>query len=175
MTPARTDRSARTLPATRPSRAVVEAVRPVVDGGRFAAKAALGEPLQVVADVFADGHDVVDAVVQWRHVGANGQRSDWTEAPMEPLGNDRFRGWITPDRLGRIEYDVVGWIDHLESWRRGIVKKVEAGLDVGVEMLTGAQLLADVVDAGVVLDDDRSLDDHRLVDGLRKRLLVGDH
>ncbi len=175
MSPASTDRRARALPTTRPSRAVVEAVRPVVDGGRFAAKATLGEPLPIVADVFADGHDVVDAVVQWRHVGATGRAAAWREVTMERLGNDRFRGWITPDRLGRIEYDVIGWIDHLESWRRGVVKKIEAGLDVSVELLTGARLLADVVDAGVALGDDRSLDDHRLVDGLRRRLLDGDH
>ena len=174
MTPARTP-PARTPPAARPSRAVVEAVRPVVDGGRFAAKGTLGEPLQIVADVFADGHDVVDAVVQWRHVGAGAQTDDWNEATMEPLGNDRFHGWITPDRLGPIEYDVVGWIDHLESWRRGVVKKLEAGLDVSVELLTGARLLAEVVDAGVELGDDRSLDDHRLIDALRHRLIDGDH
>jgi starch synthase (maltosyl-transferring) len=163
------------LPTERPSRAVVESVRPLVDGGRFPAKATLGEPLEIVADVFADGHDVVDAVVQWRHLDTAGSATEWQETPMVALGNDRFHGWVTPDRLGSMEYDVVGWIDHLESWRRGVVKKIEAGLDVSVELLTGARLLADVVDQGVALGDDRSLDDHRLIDGLRQRLLDGDH
>ena len=46
------------LPTERPSRAVVEPVRPVTPGG-FPAKGACGEPLTVVADVFTDGHDFV--------------------------------------------------------------------------------------------------------------------
>ena len=46
-----------TLPKKRPSRVVIEPVSPVVDGGRFPAKAALGETVRVAADVFADGHE----------------------------------------------------------------------------------------------------------------------
>ena len=49
------------LPTTRPSRVVIEPVSPVVDGGRYPAKAGLGEPVTVVADVFGEGHDAVAA------------------------------------------------------------------------------------------------------------------
>ncbi|HSL73445.1 MAG TPA: alpha-1,4-glucan--maltose-1-phosphate maltosyltransferase [Ilumatobacteraceae bacterium] len=166
------------LPPERPSRVVVEAVRPVVDAGRFPTKATIDEPLRIEADVFADGHDVVDAVVRWRPVAGTestaGTTGDWREMPMTPLGNDRFGAWVVLDRLGRWEYDVMGWVDHLESWRRGVVKKVGAGLDVHVELLSGARLLAAVLDRGVTVGDDTSLGDHRLIDGLRRRLLDGD-
>lgn len=45
-------------------RVVIEAVRPTVECGRFAAKAAAGLPLEVSADIFADGHDQLMAVVR---------------------------------------------------------------------------------------------------------------
>jgi starch synthase (maltosyl-transferring) len=129
------------MPDARPSRVVVEAVRPVVDGGAFAAKAAVGEPLTVVADVFTDGHDVVAAALCWRRLDANGEPGTWQERAMEPIGNDRFTATFTPTELGRIEYDVVGWIDHLETWRRDTVKKLDAGLDVALELRAGAAMV----------------------------------
>ncbi len=160
----------RPLPTTRPSRVVVEPVRPIVDGGAFAAKATLGEPFTVVADAFTDGHDVVDAVVRWRST----DDGTWREVAMEPLGNDRFVAMLTPDSLGRLEYDVVGWIDHLESWRRDTVKKLDAGLDVTLEAVSGARLIGDVLDGGVPLAGDADPADHRLLAELRAALLDGD-
>ena len=135
------------MPAARPSRVVVEAVRPMVDGGTFAAKSALGEPLTVVADVFTDGHDVAVAALCWRLLDASGAHGEWHEQPMAPIGNDRFTASFTPNELGRVEYDVVGWIDHLETWRRDTVKKIDAGLDVAVELQSGAALVARALDA----------------------------
>ena len=44
-------------------RAVVLAVRPEVDGGRYPVKRALGESLAIEADIIADGHDALRAVV----------------------------------------------------------------------------------------------------------------
>jgi starch synthase (maltosyl-transferring) len=38
-------------------RAVIDKVRPAVDGGRFPIKRCTGEAVVVEADVFADGHD----------------------------------------------------------------------------------------------------------------------
>ena len=46
---------------TAPARAVVESVRPQVDGGRYPAKRAIGDEVLVEADVFTDGHDAVVA------------------------------------------------------------------------------------------------------------------
>ncbi|HEY2666121.1 MAG TPA: maltotransferase domain-containing protein, partial [Actinomycetota bacterium] len=44
-------------------RVVVEGVKPEVDCGRFAIKRISGDTVSVEADVFADGHDVVTAVL----------------------------------------------------------------------------------------------------------------
>jgi starch synthase (maltosyl-transferring) len=147
------------LPTERPSRVVVEAVRPLVDGGAYPAKAALGEPMVVEADVFADGHDVVAAALRWRHVpagtGAGARTGTWQETPMVSVGNDRFTAAITPGELGRLEYDVVGWIDHLETWRRDTVKKLDAGLDVSSELLAGRTLIDEAADCATTSQEDR--------------------
>ncbi len=144
-----------TLPARRPSRAVVEAVRPIVNGGEFPAKAALNEPLIVEADVFADGHDVVAAALRWRRVTENGGRTAWDEVAMTAVGNDRFTAMVAPSELGRFEYDVLGWIDHLETWRRDTVKKIDAGLDVASELLAGVRLVGEAVDCATTSQEDR--------------------
>jgi starch synthase (maltosyl-transferring) len=146
---------ASTLPTERPPRAVVEPVRPVVDGGDHPAKATIGEPLTVVADVFTDGHDVAAGAIRWRHVPRSGEPTAWTEQPLTALGNDRFATTITLTDLGRWELDVVGWIDHLETWRRDTVAKMRAGLDVGLELATGARLVEDAMSADAVSDADR--------------------
>src|SRR5215213_4065863 len=95
-------------PRVQPSRTIVEVVSPVVDGGRFPAKATVGEPVPVVADVFMDGHDHPDASLFVCAPGSDGE-TGWNEIPMEPQGNDRWLGWFTPDRLGVWTYRVSGW------------------------------------------------------------------
>jgi len=48
-------------------RVIIEAASPEVDGGAFPAKRVIGDAVQVEADIFTDGHDVISAVVLHRH------------------------------------------------------------------------------------------------------------
>ncbi len=124
------------LPAEGRVRAVVESVAPCIDGGRFAAKRVLGEPLVVEADCFADGHDAVAARLLWRAV----DEAVWRETPMAPLGNDRWRGSFVPDCLGRHVYTVTAWVDPFLSWRNDFARRVDAG-DLQIAALAGAALI----------------------------------
>src|SRR5947208_3061023 len=45
---------------------VIERVAPEIDGGRHAVKRVVGDQLLVTADIFADGHDLLDAVLLLR-------------------------------------------------------------------------------------------------------------
>jgi len=118
-------------------RVVIERVRPEVDCGRFPVKRAVGESVEVEADVFADGHDMLACVVQFRREGTTG----WTESPMEPLVDDAWRGEFPVSELGRYEYTLTGWIDRFGTWRRDLAKRVEAGQDVDVDIEVGALLV----------------------------------
>ncbi|WP_029896321.1 alpha-1,4-glucan--maltose-1-phosphate maltosyltransferase [Desulfohalovibrio reitneri] len=120
-------------------RVVIENVRPRVDGGRFPAKRAVGEDVAVRADVFADGHDVVRAVVAWRPV----DEAEWRDEPMERQGNDVFTARFPIERQVDHEFTVRGWIDHFASWLTGLEKKVDAGQEVTVPLADGASLVMD--------------------------------
>jgi starch synthase (maltosyl-transferring) len=117
---------------------VVEGLWPEIDAGRFPVKRVVGEDVWVEADVFADGHDLVAAVLRHR----SSVETNWREVRMQDIGNDRFRGCFTVDELGEFLYTVVGWIDLFASWRRDLRKKVDAGRDVAVDLLVGAELIA---------------------------------
>ena len=141
-------------------RVVIEAVTPSVDGGRFAAKRTTGEEVQVEADVFADGHDVLAGVVLVRGPGDQEAR----EVPLELVENDRWAARFTVDRIGRWTFRVAGWVDHLETWRQGTRKKVAAGQDVRVELEVGARYADEAAEAAGAAPVARQLADvaHRL-------------
>ncbi|HEY8712982.1 MAG TPA: maltotransferase domain-containing protein, partial [Thermoanaerobaculia bacterium] len=44
-------------------RVIIEGVAPAVDQGRFPAKRVLGDVVGAEADIFADGHDLISAVL----------------------------------------------------------------------------------------------------------------
>jgi len=117
-------------------RVVIEGLRPAVEGGLV--KRTVGEPLVVEADVFGDGHDVVAASLLLLAPGTE----RWREVPMEPLGNDRWAGTATVAELGTWWYAVRGWVDRFATWRRGTLRKLADGQDVGVELAEGAVLAA---------------------------------
>jgi starch synthase (maltosyl-transferring) len=118
-------------------RVVIEAVTPEIDGGRFPAKRVAGETVTVEADIFADGHDSLAAVLRFRHQSA----ANWIEVPMSPLPNDRWRGEFPVTELGRYSFTLEGWIDHFETWSRQLAKRLEAGQDVTVELEAGARMV----------------------------------
>lgn len=117
-------------------RVVIENITPRIDCGRFPIKRTIGETVVVEADVFTDGHDQIAAVLMYRHDGA----TEWHKTPLKPIGNDRFRAEFTVQQLGSYQYSVSAWVDHLESWRRGLLKKYEARQDIHVDLKTGALL-----------------------------------
>jgi starch synthase (maltosyl-transferring) len=117
-------------------RVVIERVCPEIDCGRFAIKRVAGETVTVEANVFADGHDQVACqVVFWLE---NGEPQS---SPMRPLTNDRWRGEFTVDKVGRYRYTVEGWIDRFGTWRGDLEKKISAGQDVRVDLVSGAELI----------------------------------
>jgi len=118
-------------------RVAIEAVAPEIDGGRHPIKRVIGEKVVVEADIFADGHDALSAVLKFRHA----QSADWSESPMSPLGNDRWRGEFTVQRIGSYRYTLEAWVDHFKSWRNDLQKRIQAEQDVSVELRAGARLV----------------------------------
>ncbi len=128
---------ATTWPAEGRQRAIIEAVAPEIDGGRYAIKRTVGEYVVVEADIFGDGHDQLSAVLCFREAGAD----TWQEVFMDPIGNDRWRGQFQLNRMGQAHYAIRAWVDHFKTWQQDLHKRVEAEQDVSVELLIGAELI----------------------------------
>ncbi len=121
-------------------RVVIESLSPQIDYGRFAIKRVVGETVVVEATVFADGHDQVACqLLYWRENDEAVQSS-----PMIPVGNDRWRGEFPVLNVGRYEYTIEGWIDRFKTWRGDLIKRIDAGQDVHIDLLIGAQIIQDV-------------------------------
>ncbi|HEX3453563.1 MAG TPA: alpha-1,4-glucan--maltose-1-phosphate maltosyltransferase [Gaiellaceae bacterium] len=124
------------LPKTR-TRIQVQRVWPMLNCGRYPVKRSIGDSVDVWADVFCDGHDVLRAAIRYRQPGAR----RWCEAPMEPIGNDRWHGDFPVDALGRWQFTITAWIDRWASWRWEIDRKLEGGQkDLASELLEGAAI-----------------------------------
>ena len=118
-------------------RVVIEGISPEVDCGRFPAKRTVGDLVHVEADVFTDGHDAIAASVL-THREDSGQ---WIEIPMRPLVNDRWTASFRVGQIGRYGFKVQGWVDHFETWRRDLLKRIAAETDAPVDYLIGADLV----------------------------------
>ncbi|MBK5260377.1 MAG: alpha-1,4-glucan--maltose-1-phosphate maltosyltransferase [Thermoanaerobaculia bacterium] len=121
-------------------RVIIEGVAPAVDDGRFAAKRVIGDVVSAEADVFADGHDLISAVLSVRHQNDKKPR----EIRMRPLVNDRWRAEFPVESLGFYYFTVEAWIDHFVTWHRDLKKRVDAGVsgsDLDVQLQIGLAII----------------------------------
>ena len=115
----------------------IEDVFPLIDGGRFPVKRIVGERVEVWADIYRDGHDVIAAALVWRRE----QDREWHRAPMTHHSNDRWGGSFVPDAPGRYVYAIEAWTDEFATWRHGFELKQKAGADLTLDSIEGAGLL----------------------------------
>jgi starch synthase (maltosyl-transferring) len=118
-------------------RVVIEGVEPEIDAGRFPIKRCVGDTVQVRADIFADGHDQLSARLLYRRA----EDSDWLEAAMPLIEDDRWGGEFKVEELGRYVYTIMAWGDAYGTWAADLAKRVKAGVDISVDALGGVKLL----------------------------------
>ncbi len=125
-----------------PSRIQIEDPQPLLDCGRYRAKACVGDEVPVQATVFSDGHDLLRAVLRFRGPASRG----WSEAPLAHVDahvdGDTWSGCFPVDRQGRWRWLVEAWTDGFATWRRELERKVFGGQEsVESELSEGALLL----------------------------------
>jgi len=147
----------------------IDDVQPVVSGGRFPAKAVVGEVVPVRATVWREGHDAVAATLVVRYHGRSYPRlvddPMGASAPAVPIESheaaaaskrplllamsagrtpDVFHTQFTPDAVGLWTFRVDGWGDPVTTWRKAVIAKMDAGqseAELSNDLLVGAQLL----------------------------------
>jgi starch synthase (maltosyl-transferring) len=112
-------------------------VRPVVDCGRWPAKAVAGERVQISATVFRDGHGEVGADVVLTDPAG---KQSLTRMRSVGVGTDRWAAEVTADRPGLWRFAVQGWADPIAGWWHDAQIKVDAGQDVALVLEEGARL-----------------------------------
>ena len=68
----------------------IEDVYPLIDGGRFAVKRIVGERVEVWADIYRDGDNLVSAALAWRRE----QDQEWRREPMTSHSNEIGRAHV---------------------------------------------------------------------------------
>ena len=110
-----------------PERIQIQFPEPAVDGGRYAAKACVGDTVEVSADIFRDGHDMIRAVVRYR----GPKERKWRESTLTPIDRHldgvRWAGSFDVDKIGLYEFSVEAWTDVFGTWRDELERKVIGG------------------------------------------------
>jgi starch synthase (maltosyl-transferring) len=116
---------------------VIENVSPTVDGGRYPLKREVGAVLEVSADIFKEGHDVLVAFLLYRRLDERA----WQETAMRHVDNDRWAGTFTLADNARYVYTLEALADPFRSWLVDLGKRVDAQQDVASELKEGAELV----------------------------------
>lgn len=121
----------------RESRVIIENVNPQVDNGLFPTKRVESEETVVTADIFSDGHQIIDADLLWKCE----EEKKWRRIPMRALGNDRWTGTFILNQPGRTLFTIEAWIDHYGSWASEIKKKTAEDVATKVDISFGIEIL----------------------------------
>jgi starch synthase (maltosyl-transferring) len=129
-------------PDIRPPRLQIEDPQPLIDCGRYPAKACVGDSVAVSATIFRDGADHLRAVVRHRGPG----ETAWSETPMSPLdadrGGDRWGASFIADSQGRWLWEIEAWTDQHATWCDELDRRIAGGQDnFESEFTEGATLL----------------------------------
>ncbi len=124
-------------------RVVIENVMPQINNGEFPVKRVVNDPVKVTADIYCDSHDVLGAEVLYRYQDENESHAQ----TMDLVRNDQWKGQFTVTKLGAYFYKVIAWVDHFRSWHRDILKRIDAQTDYGVDLLVGASIIEQSLEA----------------------------
>lgn len=117
---------------------VIENFYPSLGAPSYLLKRVVDEPLDVYADIFKDGHDVISAALKWRLIGS----TRWFESSMSAMGNDRWQGRCSFPKCGRWEFIIEAWPDSFRAWKKAYKARFDADdPEIPVESREGGKLL----------------------------------
>lgn len=118
---------------------IIRNVQPQIDCGRYPVKRVAGDWLQVSAEVFREGHELIGAALKLRRADADA----WQETPMRLVnaGLDHWQAAVALPDNTTYHYTVEAWPDLFASWHADTSKKQQAGQALALEMQEGRALL----------------------------------
>lgn len=119
------------------TRIIIENVLPQIDCGTYPVKRIVGQIINVSADVFSDGHDIIQCCVKFKHE----EDKEWREVRMNPKENDEWTADFKVEKQGFYTYFVEGWVDYALNWQHGTERKIHDNQQVKSELLEGAEYI----------------------------------
>ncbi|QBN17655.1 alpha-1,4-glucan--maltose-1-phosphate maltosyltransferase [Flavobacterium nackdongense] len=124
------------------TRIIIENLLPQLDGGINPIKRIVNQNVQVTADVFSDGHDIIECCVKFKHENDK----DWSEVRMDATVNDSWNASFKVEKQGFYTYFVEGWVDYALNWQHGTLRKIQDHQYVKSELLEGAEYVRAILD-----------------------------
>jgi starch synthase (maltosyl-transferring) len=124
------------------TRIVIENVLPQLDCGTNPIKRIVNQKVNVTADVFSDGHDIIECCVKFKH--ENDKK--WQEVRMKPAFNDEWYAEFKVEKQGFYTYFIEGWVDYCLNWQHGTERKIQDNQYVKSELLEGAEFVKSVME-----------------------------
>ncbi|MET7400754.1 alpha-1,4-glucan--maltose-1-phosphate maltosyltransferase [Dactylosporangium sp. NPDC005572] len=134
----------------------IEQVTPSVDGGRFPAKAVVGEAVPVSAVAYREGHAMMGCNVVL--IAPDGQEGPFTRMRPGAAGTDRWFAEVRPDAVGAWTFAVEAFSDPYLTWHDAVSKKIAAGQgleDLANDLAEGSALLREAAEGVPAPDRDR--------------------
>lgn len=123
------------------TRIVIENLSPQIDCGAYYIKRVVGQSVTVTADVFSDGHDIIECCVKFKHEADK----NWQEVRMVPKENEQWTATFKVEKQGLYSYFVEGWVDYALNWQHGTERKINDNQYVKSELLEGAEYVKSVL------------------------------
>lgn len=123
------------------TRIVIENLSPQIDCGAYFIKRIVGQTITVMADVFSDGHDIIECCVKFKHEADE----NWQEVRMVPRENEQWTATFKVEKQGLYSYFVEGWVDYALNWQHGTERKIQDNQYVKSELLEGAEYVNSVM------------------------------
>jgi len=117
------------------TRIIIENLSPQIDCGTYFIKRIVGQTVTVTADVFCDGHDIIECCVKFKHEADQ----NWQEVRMVPKENEQWTATFKVEKQGLYSYLVEGWVDYALNWQHGTERKIQDNQYVKSELLEGAE------------------------------------
>jgi starch synthase (maltosyl-transferring) len=103
----------------------ITGVTPVVECGRYPAKAVVDEYVPVTATVFREGHDAVGVTVVL--VDPDGAEHSAVRMTIDNPDTQHWSAVVVPDRVGTWSFRVEAWSDPFTTLTSALQKKLDAG------------------------------------------------
>jgi starch synthase (maltosyl-transferring) len=122
-------------------RVIIKNISHEIENGKYPAKEIIGDEIIILSDIFCDGHFNLSASLFLKH----SLEKKWTEQFMTLVSNDRWKGICSPKKTGIYFFYIEGGINHFNTWKSDLSKKLSGGNEISLDLEIGKQFFEEQI------------------------------